>query len=57
MLGVAPTGSGKTAAYAVPLLALLDKPASEGVRALVLAPTKGTRPLRRVRVCVRVCAR
>lgn len=35
----APTGSGKTAAYAVPILSLLDTPKEEGFRALVVAPT------------------
>jgi ATP-dependent RNA helicase DeaD len=39
VLGHAPTGTGKTAAFALPVLALL-KPGKKGVQALVLAPTR-----------------
>ncbi|MET0091683.1 MAG: DEAD/DEAH box helicase [Candidatus Thiodiazotropha sp.] len=39
LLGHAPTGTGKTAAFALPLLARLDLKAS-GVQALVLTPTR-----------------
>ncbi|MEO7126461.1 MAG: DEAD/DEAH box helicase [Nakamurella sp.] len=37
--GVAQTGTGKTAAYGLPLLTLID-PTSPGVQALVLVPTR-----------------
>jgi ATP-dependent RNA helicase RhlE len=41
VLGVAQTGTGKTAAFAVPVLQLLGTPAGHrGPRALVLAPTR-----------------
>ena len=39
LLGHAPTGTGKTAAFALPILARLDMNA-KGVQALVLAPTR-----------------
>jgi len=39
VMGHAPTGTGKTAAFALPILAGL-KPGKNGVRALVLAPTR-----------------
>jgi len=39
VLGHAPTGTGKTAAFALPILAGL-KPGKNGVKALVLAPTR-----------------
>jgi len=39
VLGHAPTGTGKTAAFALPVLASL-KPGKQGVQALVLAPTR-----------------
>ncbi|KAK8793188.1 hypothetical protein WA538_004182 [Blastocystis sp. DL] len=39
ILGIAPTGSGKTAAYLLPLLQKLDHPEKTHVRALVLTPT------------------
>lgn len=39
-IGIAPTGSGKTAAYSIPLLAKLKAPKVGGIRALVLAPTR-----------------
>lgn len=38
-LVAAPTGSGKTASYILPILHLLQKPKKEGVRTLVIAPT------------------
>lgn len=40
LLACAPTGSGKTAAYLIPLLHLLREPRKGGVRAIVLAPTR-----------------
>ena len=46
MVALAPTGSGKTLSYLVPLLTLLRQPASAlpektgGPRALLLAPTR-----------------
>ena len=40
LLACAPTGSGKTAAFVVPILAALKKPDKIGFRALVLAPTR-----------------
>ena len=36
----APTGSGKTAAYLIPLLHLLREPQKKGVRAVILSPTR-----------------
>ena len=39
-MACAPTGSGKTAAFIIPLLYHLQGPWNEGVRALVLAPTR-----------------
>ncbi|DAZ97836.1 TPA: hypothetical protein N0F65_002506 [Lagenidium giganteum] len=40
VLATAPTGSGKTAAFAIPMLANLGTPKQEGIRAIVLAPTR-----------------
>jgi ATP-dependent RNA helicase RhlE len=40
VLGIAQTGTGKTAAFALPLLQHLGSPAKQGPRALVLAPTR-----------------
>jgi len=40
LLTVAPTGSGKTAAFLLPLLANLKKPAKSGIRALIVTPTR-----------------
>lgn len=40
ILGCAPTGSGKTAAFLVPLLHQLGGPQRKGFRAVVLAPTR-----------------
>jgi ATP-dependent RNA helicase RhlE len=40
VLGLAQTGTGKTAAFALPLLDRLLETRSKGVRALVLAPTR-----------------
>lgn len=40
ILASAPTGSGKTAAFLIPMLSKLGAPNKTGVRALLLAPTK-----------------
>jgi ATP-dependent RNA helicase DDX52/ROK1 len=40
ILASAPTGSGKTAAFVIPVLSKLRAPKKSGVRALLLAPTK-----------------
>jgi len=40
LLACAPTGSGKTAAYLLPLLAFLKSPSKEGIRTLILSPTR-----------------
>eukprot|EP01112_Ceratiomyxa_fruticulosa_P008312 TRINITY_DN2152_c0_g4_i1.p1 TRINITY_DN2152_c0_g4~~TRINITY_DN2152_c0_g4_i1.p1 ORF type:complete len:693 (-),score=189.18 TRINITY_DN2152_c0_g4_i1:54-2132(-) len=40
VIAIAPTGSGKTAAYVIPILHLLNEPSKEGVRAIMLGPTK-----------------
>src|SRR5690606_30329480 len=40
LIGVAPTGTGKTATYALPLLRKLNFPQGDDVRALVLTPTR-----------------
>ena len=40
LLGHAPTGTGKTAAFALPALARLQQTGGEGVRVLVLTPTR-----------------
>jgi ATP-dependent RNA helicase DDX52/ROK1 len=40
LLATAPTGSGKTAAYLIPILSLLQSHQKTGVRALALAPTR-----------------
>jgi ATP-dependent RNA helicase RhlE len=42
LLGCAQTGTGKTAAFAVPILQLLSEQAnpSRGIRALILTPTR-----------------
>ena len=40
VLACAPTGSGKTAAFLIPLLARIDKPRREGVRAVCISPTQ-----------------
>src|SRR4051794_5747035 len=39
LIGSAQTGTGKTAAFGLPLLTLLDKP-EKGPRALILVPTR-----------------
>ncbi|NLF94316.1 MAG: DEAD/DEAH box helicase [Oligosphaeraceae bacterium] len=40
VLGLAPTGTGKTAAFVLPILQLLQKPSTSGIRCLVIAPTR-----------------
>lgn len=40
MIAVAPTGSGKTVGFLVPLLAKLKVPKKDGVRGLVISPTR-----------------
>lgn len=40
MLACAPTGSGKTAAFLVPILQQLKEPQKQGFRALILCPTR-----------------
>ena len=40
MIGIAPTGTGKTAAYMLPLLQKIKYAAGDAPRLLILAPTK-----------------
>eukprot|EP00126_Sphaerothecum_destruens_P000068 Sdes_comp10085_c0_seq1m1684 len=40
LLACAPTGSGKTAAYLIPLLCHLKAPRKDGFRAVILSPTR-----------------
>ncbi|XP_060079542.1 probable ATP-dependent RNA helicase DDX52 [Ylistrum balloti] len=40
LMACAPTGSGKTAAFIIPILHHLKEPRNQGFRALVLAPTR-----------------
>ncbi|CAG0914064.1 unnamed protein product [Notodromas monacha] len=40
LLASAPTGSGKTAAFLIPLLHHLKEPSKKGIRALIVAPTR-----------------
>lgn len=39
-MACAPTGSGKTAAFLVPIIQALKKPKTKGVRALIICPTR-----------------
>ncbi|KYQ89533.1 putative RNA helicase [Tieghemostelium lacteum] len=40
VLGIAPTGSGKTAAFTIPILQTLRLPSKDGFRAVIIAPTR-----------------
>jgi ATP-dependent RNA helicase RhlE len=40
VLAIAPTGTGKTAAFTLPILQQLSKGTASGIRALILAPTR-----------------
>lgn len=40
MLACAPTGSGKTAAFLLPILNSLNGPQNKGFRALIICPTR-----------------
>ena len=42
VIGIAQTGTGKTAAFTLPMLAILDniKPKAPGIRALIISPTR-----------------
>lgn len=40
LLACAPTGSGKTAAFVIPILTMLKSPGKHGIRAIVLSPTR-----------------
>lgn len=40
LLACAPTGSGKTAAFLIPVIHHLKEPSKDGIRALILAPTR-----------------
>ena len=39
-MACAPTGSGKTAAFILPILHHLREPRNDGIRALILSPTR-----------------
>ena len=40
ILAIAPTGSGKTLAFVLPILHDLGQPSKEGIRALIISPTR-----------------
>lgn len=40
VMGLAPTGTGKTAAFVLPILQRLGTPSTAGIRCLVIAPTR-----------------
>lgn len=55
VLGCAPTGSGKTAAFIIPILAHLKEPRRVGFRAVVVSPTRELAQ-QTYRECVRLSA-
>jgi superfamily II DNA/RNA helicase len=40
LLACAPTGSGKTGAFVIPLFARLEGPKKRGIRGLIVSPTR-----------------
>ncbi|XP_060867404.1 probable ATP-dependent RNA helicase DDX52 [Metopolophium dirhodum] len=50
----APTGSGKTAAFLVPIIHHLNKPLNKGFRALIVSPTRELAK-QTLRECTRLC--
>lgn len=53
-MACAPTGSGKTAAFLVPIIRDLNKPKKLGFRALILCPTRELAKQTQ-RECLRLC--
>lgn len=54
LMACAPTGSGKTAAFLVPIIQELRKPKSKGFRAVILCPTRELAKQTQ-RECLRLC--